>query len=611
MNGWLVSLPELTMGTLIPISLAAALTLVLCLGIYRNRHPRHRWLRMGLTVLAFVSLCGLVLKPQWHVPQKTHSAILLTTGYDPKGFGEFLTRKPQKPATFALRDVEAPKGITSIPDLAWLRRNQRQITELHVFGYGLDPWDLHDAQGLGIVPHLSPLPLGIEQVHWQREIRLGTTLQIQGILSETKALSCSLILEDPGGKQWALPLPAKNRNFRFQTNPKAAGRFDYKLILKDAEGSQIQVERLPVWVTENEPPKLLLLSSSPSFETRFLKTWFSQGNGSLLIRTRVSEDRFLWSGTQSNHLEFASMSKKVLQEFDLVILDDTVLGNLKPEEITVLSAAVEAGLGLLLVPPNRITPHESLPLLPDFVLKPVGDQETREVAAIFSATTGAGDPIEAEPFEIENHGKLQPLVWDRSQRVLAAMAPRGNGAIGISLITNSFSWVMKQTPQEHAAYWTHLIQALSRKHREEDRWWVSDPWIRIHQPTLLNLASPDPRPRATIEGPGIVPLSLRQDPWEKTHWSAHWWPRESGWYAFNRGGGASKWIYVFGAGAWQSAQWGQRIHQTRIAAMGSRSTGEYESMKWTSRSIPPWLFFLIFFVAVGGLWMEHKVFSPE
>ena len=135
------------------------------------RRPDRRRLpwRMGAVLLAVLALALLGLRPAWRAGRASPGshgteASLYTPGDQPP------------PAVTALRfrlplpGIAAPPDAVVLTDVAALRRNFPQVDTVHVYGDGLEPFDLDALRGLRILlrPPPSPFCAVRASCRWER-----------------------------------------------------------------------------------------------------------------------------------------------------------------------------------------------------------------------------------------------------------------------------------------------------------------------------------------------------------------------------------------------------------------------------------------------------------
>lgn len=631
-------------ATLFGGSIAMAILLIAITSYWELRRANRKRLvwRLLANNAAILSLLAMALQPQWLSRANNVSALLITPGADAPTVKALADSLPAAAKVFALGDGEKWKSLfptlQTIPDAAYLRRHHPEINFLHVAGHGLREYDWAELDSLNVQPHFAPLPLGIKHLYWSRELALGQTLHVQGTLAGLNNQNVLLHLIDPGGgvdsvkiispvttdlrkqssagilpaadKMSALPAP-----FKLNLTPRVEGKFLYALALKSPDGKILFKEQLDVVVAKPQPLKILALTGAPSFEIKYLKNWASQNQNTLALRTAISRERYRFEYLNHSPVDLSRVTASLLRQFDLVLLDGKTLRVLNATERQVLRTVVaQEGLGVLILPDETVFEKNSLnDFFLNFEFEAFPDLDQRMVKPRWPEQQNFDiTAIAAEPFAIKSGWGIQPLIADEMERLLAAGYHRGNGLIGLSLIRDSYRWVLEGNPQLHAAYWSHLLSALARKDYGKDRWNLpaAKPVI-IDQPLELTVETDAPSPLGivTTESSAADSIYLQQDAQESRRWHATFWPRQAGWHQVALIGGEPRWFYVYEKTNWQTWQAAQKINATQqhAARYTDLPAQRREPIAARARPVSLFWFFIIFLICSSYLWIEKKI----
>ena len=610
---------------IIPISPALfwggiAIALLLIFGasyleLRRATRKRLVW-RLMANGAAIISLLAMALQPQWLSSSRPASALLITPGADAQTLQSLADSLPQ---IFVPGENAAWKSIypnlQTIPDAAYLQRHYPEINSLHVVGHGLNDYDLDELDAIQIKFYLSPLPIGIKYAHWPREIAVGQTLRIQGTLAGLNNETYWLYLTDPGSVVDSAKIVGPNETrFALSATPHASGKFLYVVSLKSTDGKIPLEEQIDVVVVKPQPLKILILTSTVSFETKYLKNWASQNQNALAMRSAISRERYRFEFLNRPPIDLSRVNAGLLRQFDLVLIDGKTLRALKAAEQQALRAAVaQEGLGVLMLPDESVFENNS----PDdfflnFEFEKFPDLDERSVKPRWPERQHLEiTAIPAEPFAIKPVWGMKPLIADEMARILAGAYHRGNGLIGLSLVRDSYQWILEGHAQFHAAYWSHLLSALARKDYDKDHWNIptTKPLI-IDQPHELVVETnmPSPVGIVTSESGGSDSLYLQQEVMEAQHWHATFWPRQAGWHQVALVGGEPRWFYVCEKTNWETWQTAQKIGATqRHALRYQNQTTTWRSARAKAESISLSWFFILFSLSSVYLWIERKI----
>jgi hypothetical protein len=604
------------------LALGAVLAAGLCWAALRRPDRRRLGLRLACTLLGLMCLLQLVLRPQLLRPVPPAAAVLLTPGAGPEAARRIASSRTQDLLLFTLDGAgRAGAAFQNVPDAAFLRRRHPEIDRLRVVGHGLDQEDWAELGPLQVELEPAPHTPGFARVLWPRRIELGQELIVQGSLAGEPAQG-RLSLHDPGGPADAVEIrPAAGADFELRAVPRSTGRFLYRLELADAQGRPLVQEALDVAVAEPEPLAVLWLEGAPRFETKFFKAWLAGSGGSMAIRSAVSRERFRFESlnrparAEAPQAPALRLDAALLEEFDLAVADVRTLRALGPEEREALRSAVaRAGLGLLVLADEalpaaaELVPPE-LAFFLDFERAAVGDLERRKVSLSWPGLERhRPGPLPVGALEIRPGFAAEALVTDLQGRVLVARRQRGRGAVALSLVQESYRWVLEGQAPLHAAYWSFLTSELARPERGAERWSVPDGPVLVDRPLPLLLATPRDRPAGAVEAPDgrEERIALRQDAREPARWSGTYWPRETGWHRVGSEKAGGVWFYAQEPSAWRTWQEVRRADASRNAEAGSGAGRAESQPARRPQPIPQLLFYLGFLLCMAVLWIEEK-----
>lgn len=578
------------------------------------RRPARKRLGLRLTAgaIAILALFALAAQPRWQRMQKSAEAILLTPGA--------LDSLPRAAVVFSLPGAGAVSGssakIQHIPDAGYLQRHFPEISLYQVLGHGLRDYDWAALDSIAIIPRLAQPAPGIQFLSWQRELYWGEKARIQGSVAGLQNQAGTLYLFDPGGVADSLPVSAGNSRFDLRALPRAPGRFLYTLLLRSSQGDTLAQEIIDFVVRAPRPLQVLILEARPRFETKYFKNWMSKNRHALGMRTLLSRERDREEFVNLAKTNLRQVSLPLLQKFDLLLIDGETLQRMNARERRALHTAVREGLGVLLLADEMPWRKQKTPadeFFRRFDFEPFVGMDERLVRPVWpDLDTLKVTAVPAESFVIKEAPELKPLVQDEMERWLAAAQVTGLGQVGLTLIRNTYRWQLEGRTDLYAAYWSYLISALARREDQNGRWnlRMGRP-ILVDQPLSLTLTGAFGKVAALITTREQKADSIFLAPEVNEPGRAHgiFWPRQAGWHALATPGGSQAWFYVGERARWQTWQQAQKIAATRIQAercrqnSTTRETGRFHQ----AEPIAPFLFFAIFLLSAGYLWLERKL----
>ena len=590
--------------------------------IWQRSNRKRLGMRLAAGVLAVFALCGLGLQPAWLGTSEPEEVVLLTPGMPAQHLQTALEALPRAARVFSLPEADTSllngRAHEAILDVGYLKRHHPALGRMHVLGHGLRAYDWSELDSLPISAQLAPPVLGIQSVSWQRDLALGEKLQVQGRVVGLPNENCRVQLFDPGGAADSLEISSQTGGqFAFLSAPRATGKFLYRLLLESARGDTLAHETLEVAVRAPRPLRILIAEATPRFETKYFKNWTSQRRHALALRTLISRDRYREEFINLSARNLRQITPALLRDFSAIIVDGRTLATLPPHDRQALRAAIATeGLGLLIIPDEVIFANENFPeknFFTDFEFAPFAEFQPRLVRPRWpTLDTVQISAIPAAPGEIQRAWDIKPMITDDMERWLAAARRRGAGKIGLSLIRDSYRWILEGRREVYAAYWSYLLAELARDLNPQEQWNLRQAQpVLIDQPLDLTVHSFQSDPVAIVtDGTGQADsVFLAQDVNEPQRWHGTYWPASTGWHAIAASAGEASWFFVSAPRQWQTWQQAQKITATQQHAQrhaGSRNPDAATS-RAHARPVPLAWFFLAFLLGAGSLWLEPKL----
>lgn len=596
------------------VAAGAVLAFVLIAAARQRPTRGRRWFVGTCSVLAVAALVLLGLEPRWRVERAAGAALLITPGAAAEQ-AEALADSLGAPV-FALPGAPLPEDARRVPDVAFLARNRLDIGTLHVTGYGLPAYALGALRRFAVRLHLSELPEGVRTVTAPRTATVGQPWRVQGRLrSEEEGV---LFLDGPAGPVDSARVAAGEAAFSLRDVPRAEGRFRYALTQLGAAGDTLAQETLGVAVQPAAPLRVLVVQGAPQFETRYLKNWLARRGGALAVRSAVSRDRFTTEFLNRPETDLRRLTPGVLQAFDVALLDARALGGLDAAERQALRAAVtEEGLGVLLAPgAARSSAARDLWDL-SLRTRTLGAEPRRARLAWPATPDSLAPPVPLASDVLTVGFGGQVLTRDDAGRAAAMVERHGTGRVGTHLALATYQWVLGGHEATHAAYWSHLLEALAGSAAGEAWQLEAEGPVFAGQPIALAAVTPRAEPMGLVAGTPSDTLYLAQGVRAPRRWHGTYWPRAAGWHEVSFAAGeeapaAPLSFYVHAPGAWTSWQAARRREALRSAYTLSTTeerragAGEREAAYAATEALPRLWFFLAFLFGAAGLWVERR-----
>lgn len=601
---------------------------------WKRSDRRNLLLRSVATVCATGALGMLMDRlPRQNLPSKGASeAVLWTPGsIDPAAV-------PPVALVFALPGAppNAPARAIQIPDVGTLRRRYPNVRTLHLCGDGLAADELPALAGLHVLSH-PPVPLegansAVVFLSCPRVITLGETLRVSGRMAGLPSGGVlSISLEGPDGRKTEVQVgPADTRggsSFDLHAgSPPAAGRYQWHLRAGNTD------ELIGVSVVPPRLPRVLVLEAAPRFDSASLRRWYAAAGGTMVIRTQTGKDLFRYAGSRESVQPFGAVDPALLKGFDLVFADWQAVAALNEPEAAALAAAIrEAGLGLLVqvddaVQPAAVssTPTAARPLLPwTLVAAPaVASPEPRQARLRWNGQTAVSEiPLPIGSFNVNLAPDERPLVDDRQGQPLVTSTYAGRGQLALSLVNDTSRLLRENESAVFAAYWSFLFTRLSRPHTDGAGRWALDAGERgpvfVNHPLALRWSGPvNKRPETVrvsqLPSGETTSLAMAQNASSLGTWHGTFWPRAAGWYrvATAETDGTLD-FYVHPTMAWPEWQAVAR-HYATARFVAETHAAFAPPVVPAARMVQDlaYAWFSLFVLAVGFLWIEHRLLAP-
>jgi hypothetical protein len=555
------------------IFFSVILLILLLLAEIRRINKAHLFWRLLGSFIAVTSLVLLIIPISYKVPTVKNNSISIFTE------GTNLDSVPK-----ALKNGYP---IQSIPDLSYFLRSKPEIESINIFGYGLKPSDLEQVSRYPL--HFYPTkPKGIISVQWNTRLLYTKPLLLQGTYVNPVLNEVKLVLRGFGTNLDSMLVPAgKMAKFSLSCIPKQSGKAIFELLAFSQE-KELSREQVPIEVAEPKPLNVLLMSSNPDFEYKFLKNWLYEEGHSIMHRSRISKSALSFDFLNVEPLNLNSINGNLLKKVDVLICDETELAVMSSQESRQIEQAVSQGMGLFV----RITdlPQPSSPNL------------TRQFMRYELPDTS--DKVEQKLF-LKSSSTSLVLSKDKSGRILAESSLHGRGKVAGSVLLGTYKWLLEGKASTYQSYWSDRISELSRKTLNKTRFEIS-PQIPVAAERIRIAVSQLKTDVPTIKLNGEM-LAPRQNLVTPLEWDVESFPMDHGWNSLGING-EQNFFFVHGERSWEDLRHNNTSLATRFVSHVDNSAGSAQgtSVK-LEKTVPEWIFFVLFLFSAGFLWLEPKL----
>jgi len=560
----------------------------------------HPTLRIIASVFAIAALACIILPISYNRDISVadgHSALLLTPGFD----ADSLTNYKSDQVFTADRSIQKSYPQAKLIRLDELKTDSSAFAKVHVFGYGLNKNELKQLQNLPAVFHSSSAPDGIVSINWNAKMKAGESLTVQGRYNNLSSKAIKLILKGLSTQLDTAIIPAKsNKEFELTTIPKGEGRAVYHLLAINGKDT-LENENLPVEINPVQPLKVLILSASPDFETRFLKNWLAENGYEVAVRSTISRDKFSSEYANMQPVKVEHLNAGILEQFDVVIGDLSVLKS----EATLKSEVTQKGVGVI-IRADSLSKGSSW-LQVNFPLEKLAIKNPSPIALVFRGQKSKSAPLKTDQIFIREMPATRALLTDVQNHNMVSSSLAGSGHLVFTAITNSCNWMLAGEKGDYTAYWSLLIKSAARKNPVSEGW-SSKGFPTVNEPIDLELQSAQTPGKIVADSSAIAPVQNSNIPFE---WTNRYWPATTGWHNIKQNNGIAYWWYVYDEGDWKSAKAAERL------AVTSRYASENTANSFVTKQIhekvrievPKIYFYLLLLAACAYLWAEAKIIN--
>jgi hypothetical protein len=561
--------------------------------------------RLSASILAIVSLLFILfpLKYDRKVSLSNSTiAILLTDGYSKDSLEKY------KGASLFSTDLAITKKdnkVQYIHNIAYFLTSKPDYQTLHIFGYGLESDELKSLKNKNLIFHPTALKNGVSSISWPEKIRSGEQLLVQGKYNNTSRPEVKLILQGLGTNLDSVTIRKDTwNNFELKCIPKHLDKAVYSLIAL-ADKDTLSREKLPVIVKERESMRILILASAPDFENKFLKNWLAQQGYSLSVRTSISTAKYNTEFLNSRKNDLNRINTTLLNDFDILIGDMSELSRLSKLENQAVQNQVNQGMGLIIKADASESGNgfyrKAFPIRENKQAIPKTIKLTWEGHSALKAILQGSSSI-----EILAQAGTQSLVKSERGNILTNSKLFGQGKILMTVITDSYTWMLGNQEEDYSSLWSYILQKAARKKENTESLAVhflpvinKDTGIEIQTETG-NIS------RFQIKGKRIA---LKQHSLMSFQETGSFWAAESGWQSFQFENTDSNWFYVFDEKAWTVVKASEKLKNTQnfIEQSAKKITTGNEAVQVYEDTIHPIWFYILFILCCTYLWLEVKL----
>ncbi|TQV72412.1 hypothetical protein FLL45_19580 [Aliikangiella marina] len=646
---YLFHIAPLSLSKVVSLAIVLFAFIYVSISLRRSLSNKSRSYRLGLIALNFLaglSLAALIVSPASLQYANTSSLLITSPDYDLE-----LLESIDYEEVFKLggHDINLYHSDTSVSfdeafdsDIQTVQNIQSlfwklpEMSRLTIVGDGLSQSVLNEInqsllQPLSVAFKPSKQKAGFSRVNWTQRLNLGNYLHIQGLIHSTDPRVNSVALIDPAGDQVTECKLLSDESFSISAKPRLAGRHTYQIVLKDSKQNEIVREAIDIYVEHLAQAKLLVVQSSPSFETKQIQNWAAENGAQLMLQTQISKDKYITRLTNIKDVRSRDFTQDLLDEFDLLIMDGRALLGLTTEQKQMLREAVELGLGLFVIADQELIDQKQN--LPSW-MAPIAIQQTEESREMvpywsdnldgFTAPIESFMPIIAADFIPENQltaiqTNMRTLVQASNGWPIVKSLDVGLGRVTVSLMRETYRWVTNGDRTSHSHYWQNVISKAARPSESPlELQQISYPLFK-GQRTKFCIESRLPIDSATVtsatmpDDEQVVHLLRGEN--TLSRYCGYFWPNQAGWYRVNVSVSESDqhyedWISISDNDEWLALQQSNKRRDTLRYIQKQSLSSEHHKTKMY-QPINQWIFWWIFVLCASLVWAENKYMRDE
>ncbi len=576
--------------------------------VRRTNKQRLVW-RLLASFVAVTSLIFLAIPPFYAGKRSMATSkeiLLLTDGFSKDSLTKYRNSSPQKPIIYTADEtvyqtLKSPQ-IRFVADLGLWRKTIPANATLHVLGFGLKKTELQSLQPQPLRFDVPALPSGISKVNWTHRLNAGENFRIQGNFLNQNDSEITLVLKGLNTGLDSVKIGAKRSiDFSFSTVPKQSGQAVFRLVALSGKDT-VENEPIPLTIDPAKTLKVLLLSASPGFESRFLKNWLAENAYGVAARSTISKNKTTTAFANMSKLPLERITPNLLQNFDVLITDASEFGQLsKPETAAVLAQTNRNGLRLIFLADSSNT---------SFINQnfPVYQGETPQKQLNLKLIDAAGMRLSIQtdrPSFVRNQPGSQVLVQDEAAHLLASSKLYGSGKLVLSTLTNTFSWQLSGKTKEYAAFWSMLLSKAAKKTSRKESV-ASSIYADKNSMAALQLETAEANVAAKVDG---ATIALSQNPAIPFLHEGTFWADKTGWIPVTTNGKTIQQVYIFENTDWKPLKAIEKINLTQQYSLKFRKNQFKNQSTQHIERIPvlPLWFYLLFLVSTAFLWFETKL----
>ena len=535
-----------------------------------------------VALLTIAALVILVLEPTREVEINDHQGILLSEGFNVQ----------QRDSLLSLN--KGLKVLKYNPKKS-IRNQLDSLTTVYVLGEGIKPFDFSRFNNIAVEYFPAKIPLGITQLTYTKKISLGEKVEVIGSYNQPVNGSF-LVFEDSRGNglDSIQFVESSFTDFTLSGSPKASGNYVYQLSEKDSAGVVINSNPLPIEIKQKQPLRVLILNNFPTFETKYLKNFLSEEGHEVVVRSQLTKGKFKFEYFNTTSLPVYQFTDEILKQFDLVIADaDTYFSFGSTIKNRFEKNIRENGLGVFIQPSDFIFNRSA-----SWSYFRFNRDDIKEVQILNSTIA-----LEKYPYEFDEEFLVSPIIVGDG-KTIAAYKQMALGRVATTTLLSSYQMLLNGSDQTYKSIWTKILDEIAKPKIVPVEWKPETQIPKVDEPFDFSLYT-NQQEFAVIDEDSVRTPML-QKLMVSTHFTGTIYPKKTGWQHLSIDGDSTSQFSFF---VYDSVDWKALSSTQNIVLNQKKFKTDVNKNKTviSNRPVSPLLFYILFLLGVGWLWLSPKV----
>lgn len=535
-----------------------------------------------VALLTIAALVILVLEPTREVEINDHQGILLSEGFNVQ----------QRDSLLSLN--KGLKVLKYNPKKS-IRNQLDSLTTVYVLGEGIKPFDFSRFNNIAVEYFPAKIPLGITQLTYTKKISLGEKVEVIGSYNQPVNGSF-LVFEDSRGNglDSIQFVESSFTDFTLSGSPKASGNYVYQLAEKDSAGVVINSNPLPIEIKQKQPLRVLILNNFPTFETKYLKNFLSEEGHEVVVRSQLTKGKFKFEYFNTTSLPVYQFTDEILKQFDLVIVDaDTYFSFGSTIKNRFEKNIRENGLGVFIQPSDFIFNRSA-----SWSYFRFNRDDIKEVQILNSTIA-----LEKYPYEFDEEFLVSPIIVGDG-KAIAAYKQMALGRVATTTLLGSYQMLLNGSDQIYKSIWTNILDEIAKPKIVPIEWKAETQIPKVDEPFDFSLYTN--QQEFAVLDEDSVRTPMLQKLMVSTHFTGTIYPKKTGWQHLSIDGDSTSQFSFF---VYDSVDWKALSSTQNIVLNQKKFKTDVNKNKTviSNRPVSPLLFYILFLLGVGWLWLSPKV----